>query len=486
MRKVLLALAGFLLALTLSAQSYEELGAKLEEYFTALAGESPEVQNAECDFLIEQCRDSAVRQYVALRIYDHYLQSKIMGDDAVAVHVAEKWFLSGAIPMHSDGDFLNAQVYVVFNRNSLIGMQAPKVTLKDADGRGTRIPAAEGFSVLYFYDTSCSTCKVETPRLRSLMESGEFPLTVYAVNVGNDRAEWEAYWDRLPGAVHLWDPDHEGDWQMQYGVLQTPGMFLVSPSGEILGRGLDTPALKMLLSKELSTDRYVYGEPAQMERYSQLFAAYGEDLTSADILDVADYLAARTFGEGNVSAFKQTEGDLLYYLSSQRSEAYRNAIGPFVEKFIRLSDVWTTPEDKAQVLSLADLLEDLCARTPVGSQIPDLNLPGVLRRKGCLFSRPSREGVFSLRSLKGSPAFVVFYSPGCSTCQETLSAVDALVQANRKARVLLVDMDGIYIDHPDLAGILLDTFDLSALPFVLELDRDGVIQRRYVDLRKNQ
>jgi thiol-disulfide isomerase/thioredoxin len=238
----------------------------------------------------------------------------------------------------------------------------------------------------------------------------------------------------------------------------------------------------MLLSKELSTDRYVYGEPAQMERYKQLFAAYGDTLTTAHIQDVADYLAARTFGEGNVSAFKQTMGDLLYYLSSQRSEAYREAIGPIVEKYIRLGEVWNTPEDKAQILSLADLLLDFSNRSPVGSLVPDVQVPGVLRRKGCLFVRASRPGTYSLRKLKGNPAYVVFYSPDCSTCKETLAAVDALVKGNRKVRVLLVDMDSLYENDMDKAVELLDSFDLSALPFVLELAPDGTVLRRYVQL----
>lgn len=484
MRKWLALVAGCLLALTLRAQDYEELGSKLEEYFTALAGESADVQNAECDFLIESCRDSAVRQFVALKVYDHYLQSRIMGDEAVAVHVAQKWFLSGAVPMHSDGDLMNAQVFVMFNKNSLIGNQAPETTLKDPSGREVRIPKAEGYSVIYFYDTSCSTCKVETLRLRDLMQEDTYPLTVYAVNVGDDAGAWAAYREQLPGAVHLWDPEHESDWQIQYGVLQTPGMFLISPSGTILGRKLDTPALKMLLGKEFSTNTYSYGDPVQMDRFRQLFSAYGDTLSTSDVMDVADYLAARTFGEGNVEAFKQTEGDLLYYLFSQRSEPYRDAIVPFINKFIRVDDVWDTPEDRAQVLSLADLLEDLVARTPVGSPVPDLTVHGTLRRKGCLFVKSSREGDFSLRSLKGDPAYVVFYSPGCNLCRENLAAVDALVKENRKLRVLLVDMEDLFSRDPDRALILLDTFDLAALPFVLELDKNGTVVHRYVDLLK--
>ena len=482
MKRLLALLSGILLAMTLRAQSYDELGAKLEEYFAALAGESAAVQNAECDFLIESCQDSLVRQYVALKVYDHYLQSKIMGDEAVAVHVAEKWFLSGAIPMHADGDLLNAQVFVMFNRNSLIGMPAPSITLKDTSGKAVEIPAAAGYRAIYFYDTSCSTCKLETPRLRQLMDEGRYPLTVYAVNVGDVAEDWVKYRENLPAAIHLWDPEHESDWQLQYGVLQTPKLFLIGPDGTILGRGLDTPALKMLLEKEFSVKPYVYGELAQMERYGQLFAAFGDTLSTADILDMADYLASRTLGEGKVSAFKETAGDLLYFLSSQRGEAFREAIGPFVEKYVRPGEIWNTAEDKLQVLSLADLLLDFSSRSPVGALVPDVSVPGVLRRKSCLFVRGTRSGTFSLRSLKGNPAYVVFYSPGCSTCQETLAAVEALVKGDRKVRVLLVDMDALYADDPEKASELLDSFDLSVLPFVLQLSPDGTVLRRYVQL----
>lgn len=482
MRRTLLLLAGLFSALFLRAQNYEQLGAKLEEYVTALQGESAQMQNAECDFLIESSQDSLVRQYVALKLYDHYLQSKIMGDDAVAVHLAEKWFLSGAISMHSDADLLNAQVFVMFNKNSLIGMQAPAITLKDSTGRSVTIPGGEGYRVLYFYDTSCSTCKIETPRLRALMQEGLYPITVYAVNVGDVADAWAQYRGNLPGAVHLWDPEHESDWQLQYGVLQTPRLFLIGPSGEILGRGLDTPALRLLLEQQFSRKPYVYGEPENMEAIGQLVQAYSDSLSQSDILLLADYLAGRTLGEGDAASFKHVMGDLLYYLYSQRSEACREAIGPFVEKYILANDVWDALEDKAQVLSLANLLQDFSSRSPAGAPVPDFQVPGTLRRKGCLFVRATRTGTFSLRSLKGNPAYIVFYSPDCSSCKETLAAIDRLVKQNRKARVLLVDMDALFVDNPEMAAQLLDSFDLSTLPFVLELDKNGIVTRRYVQL----
>lgn len=479
-------IAALVCVFTLPAQAqepYPELGAKLEEYFTALAGEKPAVQKAECDFLIESCRDSLVRQYVTLKIYRHYLSSHIMGDDAVAVHVADKWLLSGKVKMASEEDLLNAKIYADFNRSSLIGTQAPQVRLKDPSGAAVELPAGGAYNVLYFYDTSCSTCKLETTRLADLAASGKYDLRLYAIYVGADPSAWEQYRGSLPGAVHLWDPAAEEDWQVRYGVLKTPSMFLVGPDGKILGRGLDTPALRILLNQEYSAGNTTYGDAGQLARYGQLFSAYGDTLSVQHILNVADYLAERTFGEGDMDAFKQVTGDLLYYLSNQRGEVYHDAVVPFVKKYITgLPDVWTGADDKAQVVSLGEMMADLTSRTPVGSVVPDITVPGVLRQKGCLFRKSTKEGMFSLPALKGKPGYIVFYTKGCGLCEETLAAVDAMVAKDHGVKVLLVDMDGVLIDHSELGKQLLDTFDLAGMPLVLQMDKKGVIQHRYVVL----
>lgn len=484
MKKILSVLLALAAVLSLRAQEpYPELGARLEQYFTALAGEPAAVQNQECDFLIASCEDSLVRQYVALKIYDHYLQSKIMGDDAVAVHVADTWFLSGAVAMHTDMDLVHAQLFADFNRASLIGQPAPEIRLFTPEGEQTRVPG-EGYSVLYFYDIACATCKVETQRLKKFLREEEYPFTIYAIYTGADADAWEEARKDFRGAVHLWDPEISSDWQRLYGVLQTPRMFLVSPDGKIAGRGLDTPALKILLHRALGTGKYTYGEESRMESYRQLFAPYGEQVTVQDIMEVADYLALRTAGEGNQIAFKQIFGDFLYYLSSRKTEAYRDAAIPFTEKYIRgLPEMWDSPDDHAQVVSLGEMMAELAARTPVGSQIPDLKVRGELRQRPCLFRPRSRSGLFSLRSLKGKPAYVAFYTGGCSACRDLIEQADRVLAGQRGAKVLLVDMDSLIVEHEEEAVVLLDTFDLSGLPFIIELDARGTILHKYVDFK---
>ena len=482
MKRLLTALAALFAAFTLSAQEerFEALGAKLEEYFAALAGDPIPVQNAECDFLIESCQDSLTRQFVTLKIYDHYLQSKIMGDDGVAVHIADTWLIPGKVAMHSDLDLLNAKVFAEFNRQAQLGAAAPSLSMQDPSGEEITVPFDGVYTLIYFFDTSCSTCRIETPRLCNFLRETDFPLKSVAVYVGEDADEWEQYRTaslNVPGMVHLWDPEFESDYQRKYGVLQTPRMFLVAPDGTVVGRGLDTPALQMLTEKYSGKEGYVYGTREGTSLYEKVFSGYGDELQPSDILDVASYVAERTFGEGDTESFKHMAGDLLYYLSSQTGETFKEGTLPFIDKYILgVPDVWNKDEDASQVVSMALMMKELLERTPVGSTVPDLKVHGTLLRKPCLFRKASKEGVFSLRKAD----YLVFYTNGCGRCDETLAAARAL--ADNKTNVLLVNMDNLLEAYPDEAHLLLDTFDLSGLPYVMQLGPGGVVQHRYLEL----
>ena len=482
MKRLLTALLAAFLAFSLQAQEdrFEALGAKLEEYFAALAGDPVPVQNAECDFLIESCQDSLTRQFVALKIYDHYLNSKIMGDDGVAVHVADTWLIPGKVAMHSELDLLNAKVFAEFNRQAQLGAEAPALVVMDQEGETVSVPRKGEYTVLYFYDTSCSTCRIESPRLRDFLKDTDFPLQTVAFYTGDDEEEWARYQAtslNVPGITHVWDPEMDSDYQRKYGVLQTPRMFLIGPDGTVVGRGLDTPALRMLTEKLSGKESYVYGTREGTALYEKVFASYGDDLKPEDVLDVAAYVAERTYGEGDAESFKHMEGDLLYWLSSQTGEIYKEGTRLFIDKYILgVSEVWNKDEDAAQVVSMALMMQELLARTPVGSTVPDLQVHGTLLRKPCLFRKGSKDGVFSLRKAD----YLVFYTKGCGRCEETLAAARAL--ADNKAKVLLVNMDNLFEQYPDESRQLLDTFDLSGLPYVLQLGPDGVVQHKYLEL----
>ncbi|MBQ2330978.1 MAG: redoxin domain-containing protein, partial [Bacteroidales bacterium] len=223
---------------------------KLEEYVKALERQGAEVKSQECDFILETVTLQEIRDHAARKLYAHYRHSPVMGDEAVAIHLFDRWFSPGKVSFEHNDEFSEAQVFADFNRSSLIGMQAPPLTLLAPDGTPLDFPADNGRpKILYFYDTECASCKITTPVLKRYLDEHPCEADLYAVYVGDSEKDWKKARknDFLTDAIHAWDPELRSDFQRLYGVLTTPKLFLIAPDGTILGRCLDVPALHLLL-----------------------------------------------------------------------------------------------------------------------------------------------------------------------------------------------------------------------------------------------
>lgn len=478
-------LVAFLLPLNMRAQDavpldsavVAALDSKLDEYFAALEREPVQVKISECDFMLESCTDPLVKQYVAIRIYDHFLGSKVMGDEAVAVHMVDDWFEPGKVSMYSDIDLLNAKVYAQFHRSSLIGSPAQELQLRSPGGEPVSAPAEGEVCVLFFYDTSCSKCKLETLRLSGFLPNIDVPLKFYAIYTGVFREQWEDYiaarWNfDTPSVelIHVWDPELESGFQMLYGVLQTPQMVLVDRDGVIVGRSLDTEALSKLLPS-LFPESYEYGEDSSKELFDTLFGGGGH--SAANILETAQYIKDRALERSDSTLCRHMLGDMLYYLMDTPGEEAKLALQTFIKLYIDGDPaMWTGPAEQQRVVGLAEICSDLLGRVPVGSRIPKAKVRGVLMKDPSPADL-SAVRTYSLRRLRGRPSYVLFHTPGCSTCDAELEAVGKVFESEPHARVLLV--------NPEENGTeILDLFDLSVLPFALSMDRNGTVQRKYI------
>ncbi len=242
-----------LLARTDSLYRYAGLDSLLTQFYATLERESTEAKNAEFDSLISGCRDSLTRQHVTLAVFDHYRHARVMGEEAVAIHVYDTWLATGRVRTATDIELMDAQLFADFNRSSLIGMTAPKVSLLKPCGGSLTVPEDGRTSVLFFYDTSCAKCRLESQVLPSVLDSVDFPLNFYAVYAGSDKDAWRAFRkhfkirNRRIRLVHLWDPEMESDYQRLYGVIGTPRLFVVYRDGEIIGRRLEVTNLQEII-----------------------------------------------------------------------------------------------------------------------------------------------------------------------------------------------------------------------------------------------
>lgn len=471
----------------LDSLSRASLRTKVKEYFTALQLEDLEVQKNEADFMIQVSSDSLIRQFVASEIYDHYLESPVMGAENVAVHVFDRWFSDGTLKMDSDMEFLNAKMYAEFNRMSLLGMKAPSVVLEGMDGSLVELftPSDKGgvYRVLFFYDTGCAKCKVESILLKNLLSEGSFPVEFYAIYSGDDRGAWESYVSERFEDVdveHVWDPSLASDFQLKYGVIQTPRLFLVDPEGVIVGRGLDAGTLVAMLHDIFDEKILEYGSDESVHLFDEVFLGGGAVPSEEDVRRIADYIEESTLAEGDTVMFRQLTGDLLYYLSAQQGEAFKEGADYLIdEKVLSRSDVWRTEDDSLKIIGMAEFMDDLLEKARPGAFIPDLKVPSEHIRSG-----KARSGNYRLDRLRGKRNIIIFFAEGCHVCDAEKAAAAELSANDRGVRVLMVNVDHIVASDPSLADRLFDAFDLSVLPYIAETDRRGIITRRYITLQK--
>lgn len=192
---------------------------------------------------------------IAWYIYNYYRSSNIMGYDEIAIYIADSYFLNKRYTLPDESAMMEMRLFAETNRNSLIGMKAPSLTLQDPAGTEIRIPDGDqDYSVLYFYDDECPGCVRTTPALMQYMirNSAGINFTIYMVYTQNDRERWMDYIQKavqpftLPAnvrTVHLWDPDMTSDFVTKYGVISTPKLFLLDRNGNIIGRELTPTAL---------------------------------------------------------------------------------------------------------------------------------------------------------------------------------------------------------------------------------------------------
>ena len=493
---LMISAAGDLCGQGLDSLRKVELTEMLGEYFEALKYESIEVQKAECDFLIETANSKEVRDFIAQTIYGHYIDSKIMGVEEVAIHLTDNWFIPEKASFRNDSEMFAARIFAEFNRQSLVGKKAPALEMESLDGDMRNLFGEAGngrFKLLYFYDTDCVNCRLESIMLRNILETEDFPIDFYAVYVGDDRQAWKAYVaDRLSieggkaRVSHFWDPTLDSDFQRKYGVIQTPRMFIIAPDGTILGRGLDSQAAMQMLQAVFDEVELNYGGEESAALFNGILSSHS---TVDEVKGLADYISDSTLPKGDTVMFRQLTGDLLYHLATNTGEGIKEGLSYVVDnKILNQGKIWRSKDDSLKIVGFAQIMSDLLSKASPGTKIADIKVPGELYTW-----KKEQVKELSLPKLKGERNIIIFYTEGCEICKaEKQAAWELLAQANssdkevakpaRKTCIFMVNVDRIMSAEPNLAARLFDSFDLSTLPFIITTDRKGIIQHRYYSL----
>lgn len=239
---------------------------KLETYFDKIVVQHPDTLSLYADELVAQMdKEGEMFKITVNWLINHYSKSKIMGLDAVYVHMAKNYYMTGLAYWADSSTVAKLSERVIALSPTLVGNKAPNLTLFDTSGnRLISLSSVKAkYTVLYFWDSGCGHCKKATPKLKKIYdELHKYDVEVYAVGGELETKDWKKYIkeNKLPWINVSDTPERPNGFRTVYDIYAYPKVFLLDENKKIIAKQIGVEQLgDILLDKLKLKDKIDFG-----------------------------------------------------------------------------------------------------------------------------------------------------------------------------------------------------------------------------------
>jgi hypothetical protein len=239
---------------------------KLDRYYKDLISPEPDSIEREIDHMLLFSRTNKdMFKFLLVYFTQKYINPEYMGQDAVFVHIFDKYINAGQAPFFTEKyrKFVDDRAYSIMA--NLIGQPAANLEMTDTAGKTKslyEIPA--DFVLVCFWDPTCSHCKETIPKVDSMYKAKwkYEGVQIYAVMVDGGQENWMNFIrsHNLGDWVNVYQTtaQHEAvvsagrpDYRQLYDVYQTPELFLLDKDKRIIAKKLTYQQVDEVISLKL-------------------------------------------------------------------------------------------------------------------------------------------------------------------------------------------------------------------------------------------
>lgn len=235
--------------------------------------------NKETDMLIEKSRTSPeLFRYMLVTLFSYYGKSQIMGFDAVAIHLGEKYFLPEAT--WADTAYIKKLKKQIEEKTpTLIGKTAPNIELisvplehflhaaeDTAEKRNVYVGTPfnllmlhNDYTILYFWDVDCGHCKKETPVMRDVYKKlKDKNVGLIAISLVFSR-ETKEKWVNFVNENQLYDwtnafYPYSIKYKELYDIQSTPQLFILDKNLKIIAKRIGPEQCEEIINHEIQVN----------------------------------------------------------------------------------------------------------------------------------------------------------------------------------------------------------------------------------------
>ncbi|MBN4051579.1 DUF5106 domain-containing protein [bacterium AH-315-M05] len=229
---------------------------RLMKYMQKMTPQIPDSINSSADHVIEKAKaNKDMFRYTLHKIINTYETSKIMGMDAVFVHLAEKYYMTNQAYWVDSVQLYKISERVRKLKPILIGKQAPPIYhIKDRSGKLIPLYSVDAkYLILIFWDPDCGHCKKDMPKIKDVYEKyKEKGVKAYAVCTEVERDKWIAFVDKYQLTwINVADFDFRSPFRELYDISSTPKIFLLDKDKKIIAKQIGSEQLDEILKRRL-------------------------------------------------------------------------------------------------------------------------------------------------------------------------------------------------------------------------------------------
>ncbi|MBC8173893.1 MAG: DUF5106 domain-containing protein [Chitinophagales bacterium] len=224
---------------------------KIKKYLADYTPRIPDSINVAVDFIIQKAEENKeVFKFIVVSLLNEYANSKIMGMDAVYVHIVDTYYKTGKATWVDETAMYKITSQADKLKPILIGKMAPPIILQDSSGYDIPLYSInKKYTIVIFWDVDCSHCKKEMPKLETLYpDLLQYDAEVYAVY---SQEEWDKWKKWLIEHHYPWinvgNLKMHSNFQVQYNVDQTPVIYILNEKKEIIAKKISVDQISELL-----------------------------------------------------------------------------------------------------------------------------------------------------------------------------------------------------------------------------------------------
>ncbi|MFT3979109.1 MAG: redoxin domain-containing protein [Ferruginibacter sp.] len=240
---------------------------RLETYYQEVMPQSSDSLIKDIDYKLLLARNAPeLYKYLLNWFTDEYINPKYMGQDAVFVHLFNKYHSKGLTPWLNEKQMeaITRRAYMVMANQ--VGEKAANLELVNTEGKISSLYDVQAdYTVVVFWDPNCGHCKEEMPRIDSIYQASwkNKNLKIYAVMTEYDTASWKkyiadhnlGYWTHVYQTMEMMAAEktsQEPSYKQLYDITQTPTLYLLDKEKRIIAKKLTPLQMNEVLNAKLS------------------------------------------------------------------------------------------------------------------------------------------------------------------------------------------------------------------------------------------